>query len=114
MGKALHELGSTFSWLDLEAFIKFAPADSALAIAADELSPFRTPTALLLRHAVDYLAGGNWQRGGGKGARPEPFYTRLERTVRAAKAEASAPKTQEEVAAIRKRIIARKQRARRS
>lgn len=113
MGQSLHNLGYTLSWLELRAFIKHAPSGSALATLDDDLSVFQSPENMLLRTIGDALLGANWQRSGGKGRRPEPIYTRLQRAVRSAKQDATAPRDASEIAAIRQALLARKKQSRR-
>lgn len=50
------------------------PRDSTTFLAVQPMTEIEqwNPQAWLLAQAVDQLAGGNWQRGGGKGARPKP------------------------------------------
>ena len=54
--------------------VEWLPHDSALRASIQGGSPFRGWTAgrYLAAGVVDLLAGGNWQRGGGKGKRPQP------------------------------------------
>ncbi|MFT3877136.1 MAG: hypothetical protein QM708_12045 [Propioniciclava sp.] len=60
---------------DVAAMAATLPRESAtlLAVHPREEIELWDPAAYLLATAVDQLAGGNWQRGGGKGARPKPI-----------------------------------------
>ena len=70
-GRNLDMLGVDFSWLDFAAFVRFAPIDSQLAVEVNGVKPWPIP-AVLLASILDSLRAANWQRGGGKGAKPKP------------------------------------------
>lgn len=78
VGRSIHQAGSpALSWLEVRAFIKHAPPSSALRAVTDPLAEFASPTAMMSALALDALHGANWQRGGGKGARPKPVLEQL-------------------------------------
>lgn len=58
------------SWRRLRALVTKLPPESALRIE-QRGDPWGT-TEHLLAAAVDALRAGNWQRGNGQGARPDP------------------------------------------
>jgi hypothetical protein len=78
MGLRLDDLGTlALSWRDLYVIVQQSGPSSALMRA---LQPERAAWASgmvladLLAHAVDLLAGGNWQRAGKKNApKPKPI-----------------------------------------
>lgn len=75
-GRSLDDLGSPgFSWLDLRALMLWSPTTSAYARAAlgTDVAQAAALDVQLLYLVVDLLAGGNWQRGGGKGSKPKPM-----------------------------------------
>lgn len=82
----LRDLGRGLSYRRLGVLVAGLSRESALArklsreAAADpgEMSPEDEALAWSLEHhllamIVDLLAGANWQRGGGKGSRPQPL-----------------------------------------
>lgn len=71
-GRNLDAIGVDFSWLDFAAFVRFAPMDSQLARAVGGHEQW-TRTEVLLASLIDTARGANWQRGGGKGAKPKPI-----------------------------------------
>jgi hypothetical protein len=62
------------TWRRLGVLIGTLPPESATLreINGPEYSAWQT-TDYLLAAVVDVLQGANWQRGGGKGARPKPL-----------------------------------------
>lgn len=75
-GRSLDDLGSPgFSWLDLRALMLWSPTTSAYARAAlgNDVAQAAQLDTQLLYLLVDLIAGGNWQRSGGKGSRPKPM-----------------------------------------
>ncbi|MFG1683492.1 hypothetical protein ACGFNP_25210 [Nonomuraea sp. NPDC049269] len=71
------ELGELFTgtltWRKLRSFLSHLPRESALA---RKLLGEDAPWGLneqLLAMTIDVLRQGNWQRGGGKGAKPKPL-----------------------------------------
>lgn len=111
-GRSIHDLGTArLSWIELDALITHAPAGSAIRTLRDPLSPFRTAEGQLLSTVVDTLAGANWQRGGGKGARPQPLMRRIQQEIDRARQDAAAPASVEQMDAIRKRIAERRRKA---
>ena len=111
-GRSIHDLGSIrLSWVELAAFITHAPPTAAIRTLRDPLSAFRTAESTLLSTVVDTLAGANWQRGGGKGARPQPLMRRIQQEIDRARQDAAAPESVEQMDAIRKRIAERRRKA---
>ena len=111
-GRSIHDLGSIrLSWVELAAFITHAPPTAAIRTLRDPLSAFRTAESTLLSTVVDTLAGANWQRGGGKGARPQPLMKRIQQELDRQKQDASAPASMEHMSAIRDELAARRRKA---
>ncbi|ALA68549.1 hypothetical protein CLAC_07290 [Corynebacterium lactis RW2-5] len=109
-GRSIHDLGTTrLSWHELAAFIKHAPPTAAIRAVADRMAPYRTTEAWLLATSIDMLAGANWQRAGGKGPRPQPILSAIERSIRSAEQDKRAPHSTAELAQIRASL--RKRRA---
>ena len=108
MGRSIHELGYSMSWIELRAVINHAGPCSELAKLGNPLSEYNSPELMLLRVIGDSLLGANWQRGGGKGARPTPIYEQLKRALRSEKQDRQAPKNLSEIEAIRAALLARK------
>lgn len=53
--------------------MKYASPDSPIQrVLADNNEPIWGVSEYLLAAVLDTLAGANWQRGGGKGKRPQP------------------------------------------
>lgn len=73
LGRDLDELGDSLSWVDLRAVVRHSPRTAALARAVHGEGVDWDAGVHLLATAVDLLASGNWQRGGGKGVRPKPL-----------------------------------------
>ena len=72
LGLRLRDVGTAaFTWRDLWAIVSSSPRDSALkrSVRGHDWGQID----YLLASVVDALAGANWQRGGGKGARPKPL-----------------------------------------
>ncbi|KGF17361.1 hypothetical protein [Corynebacterium freneyi] len=111
-GRSIHDLGSIrMSWVELGAFIAHAPPDSAIRMLRDPLSAFRTAESTLLSTVVDTLAGANWQRGGGKGARPQPLMKRIQQELDRQKQDASAPASVAQMTSIREELAARRRKS---
>jgi len=72
IGRSLDDLGSSYSWADFAAFVRFAPPQSQLATAIAGFEPW-SRAEVLLATVIDTLRGANWQRAGGKGQRPKPI-----------------------------------------
>jgi hypothetical protein len=68
----LAELGRGLSWRRLSVLMGQLPVESRLVRILNPKAAW-TSTEYLLANAVDALQGANWQRGGGKGARPKPI-----------------------------------------
>lgn len=78
LGRSYHAIGSpALSWFELKCLIKFAPTSSELVKVINPTALLNTPHTVLLSLVVDALNGANWQRGGGKGARPQSVTTAL-------------------------------------
>jgi hypothetical protein len=74
LGCDIRDLGtSALPWYRLRAIVTYLPPTSALARSIHGEKALWTTTDHLLAAAVDALASGNWQRGGGKGKRPKPL-----------------------------------------
>lgn len=73
-GWRLDDLGVRFTWADLKDFIEHLPpsGDSALFRAQHPRTWWWTPMFDFLAAILLGLQQGNWQRGGGKGPKPEP------------------------------------------
>ena len=111
-GRSIHDLGSIrMSWVELGAFIAHAPPDSAIRMLRDPLNAFRTAESTLLSTVVDTLAGANWQRGGGKGARPQPLMKRIQQELDRQKQDASAPASVAQMTSIREELAARRRKS---
>lgn len=70
-GRTLDGLGVDYSWDDFAAFVRYSPPTSQLWQAVHGDAPW-SRAEMLLAMQVDATRGGNWQRGGGKGAKPIP------------------------------------------
>ena len=111
-GRSIHDLGSIrLSWIELGAFITHAPPDAAIRTLRDPLSAFKTAESTLLSTVVDTLAGANWQRGGGKGARPQPLMKRIQQELDRQKQDAAAPASVAQMTAIREELAARRRKS---
>lgn len=74
MGLRLRQLGTgALSWGDLHDYVRYGNTDTALALERWGSTVVWTLTDHLLATAVDALHSANWQRGGGKGMRPQPI-----------------------------------------
>ncbi|WP_068922203.1 hypothetical protein [Planobispora rosea] len=60
-------------WWQLRAYLSHLPRESALARKLLGPDAAWGLSEQLLAIAVDQLRAGNWQRGGGKGAKPKPI-----------------------------------------
>jgi hypothetical protein len=70
----LQDLGLPhFTWFDLKVLVRFLPPSSALYRELQPEAEAWGLTEQLLASATDALNLANWQRGGGKGARPKPI-----------------------------------------
>ncbi|MFM8155508.1 MAG: hypothetical protein ACKOAF_05465 [Actinomycetes bacterium] len=71
MGFRLEWLGTPrLTWRDLYVIVRNCKRDSALARAVHGESVHWSNTDHLLASLLDLTAAANWQRGGGKGQRP--------------------------------------------
>lgn len=71
-GKYLDEVGAgALSWRDLEVIVDHLPRTSALGRSVGGERAAWGPAEYLLAGLLDAANSGNWQRGGGKGARPK-------------------------------------------
>jgi hypothetical protein len=70
------------SWIDLRDFIQWRKADSALYRSMYPKSWAWDMDTDLLSAILHTLQGANWQRGGGKGARPKPVQRPKDTPVR--------------------------------
>lgn len=69
------------SWVELREFIRHSPPGSELTQTYTPMGRFKTPDIMLMMTIIDALHGANWQRGGGKGARPVPVYQQIEKQI---------------------------------
>lgn len=68
----MDDLGYTLSWWDLAVLILHHRHDSAISRLKFPDTWWRTIEVELSGAQLDALRGGNWQRGGGQGTRPDP------------------------------------------
>lgn len=61
------------TWRRLGLLIRHLPSDSATYAEIHGPQAAWRVTDYLLANVADQLAGANWQRGGGKGRRPQPL-----------------------------------------
>lgn len=61
------------SWMDLLAYVRQLPPDSATARAAEGDAAGWGVGEHLLANVIDLLAAGNWQRSGSKRNKPKPM-----------------------------------------
>lgn len=109
IGKSIHTIGTPeFSWVELRAFLLHAPAGSAIRRSQDKMAAYTSPEMQLATIAIDALLGANWQRGGGKGPRPEGILTLIERQMKADEALRTAPQNRQELTDVRKRLAAKR------
>jgi hypothetical protein len=74
LGLRLRQLGTeALTWGDLHDVVRYGNADTALALERFGPTVLWSITDHLLATAVDALHSANWQRGGGKGTRPQPI-----------------------------------------
>lgn len=59
------------SWGDLHDYVRYGNADTALALERHGATVRWSLTDHLLAVIADALHNANWQRGGGKGTRPQ-------------------------------------------
>jgi hypothetical protein len=73
-GWRLADLGDNFTWCDLRDFITNLPPSqqSALYRQQHPQSWWWTPQIDFLGAVLTAIQWGNWQRGGGKGDKPQP------------------------------------------
>jgi hypothetical protein len=72
--RSLHDLfNGALTWRQLRSYLSHLPRESALArkLLGDD-APWGLNEQLLAM-TIDVLRQGNWQRGGGKGAKPKPL-----------------------------------------
>jgi hypothetical protein len=77
----LCDIGETFTWCDLRDFITNLPPsqDSALYRVRHPQSWWWTPEIDFLGAVMTAVQWGNWQRGGGKGDKPQPVKRPVEK-----------------------------------
>jgi hypothetical protein len=74
MGLRLRQLGTeALPWGDLHDYVRYGNTDTALALARHGATVLWGVTDHLLAVVADALHAANWQRGGGKGMRPQPI-----------------------------------------
>jgi hypothetical protein len=74
MGLRLRMLGTeALSWGDLHDYVRYGNTDTALALERHGATVLWGITDHLLAVVADALHAANWQRGGGKGMRPQPI-----------------------------------------
>jgi len=73
MGIDLADLGNKLTYGRLALILNRLPITSAYAREVIGESASWSTTDYLLAHLIDYAAMGNWQRGGGKGRKPQPI-----------------------------------------
>ena len=97
-GWRLADLGYEFTWCDLRDFITNLPPSqqSALYRVRHPQSWWWTPDIDFLGAVLTAIQWGNWQRGGGKGDKPQPVKRPVEKPQAAA---GSMPTSGEELAA---------------
>src|SRR5512139_1015586 len=100
-GCRLRDIGEQLSWSELRAFIAGLPptGESALYRALHPGNWWWTPQLDFMAATLHAIQAGNWQRGGGKGPRPEPV-----RKPRDVKPGRGAPQTLEELAERKKAL----------
>lgn len=74
VGLRLRDIGERLSWSELRAFINHLPptGDSAVFRSEHPKSWWWTPELDFLASQLFALQIANWQRAGGKGAKPQP------------------------------------------
>ena len=94
----LADLGYSFTWCDLRDFIANLPPShsSALYRVRHPQSWWWTPEIDFLGAVLTAIQWGNWQRGGGKGDKPQPIKRPLEKPKQAP---GSVPESSAELAA---------------
>lgn len=74
MGLRLRQLGTeALTWGDLYDYVRYGNTDTALALERYGDTVLWGITDHLLATVADALIAGNWQRGGGKGRKPDPI-----------------------------------------
>lgn len=73
VGLRLRQLGTeALTWGDLYDFVRYGNKDSALGLERYGATVLWGVSDHLLAVIADGIHNGNWQRGGGKGTKPEP------------------------------------------
>lgn len=105
----LRDIGETLSWSELKAFIAGLPAggESALFRVLNPKSWWWTPQIDFLAAVLFAVQVANWQRSGGKGAKPKM----MTRPVDAKKGR-NAPTSKDELAARRRKLAEAQERNR--
>lgn len=101
----LSDIGLKFPWTDLRDFIENLPptGESALYRAQFPRSWWWTPDHDFASAVLSTLRWGNWQRGGGKGPKPEPVKKPKEKRKPRVKAD---PVSADELAEKRRKLKA--------
>lgn len=102
-GLRLEDLGPDFGWPDLRDFIANLPptGESALYRVQFPKSWWWTPDHDFFAALLASLQWANWQRGGGKGPKPEPVKRPKEKRKSRVKVD---PQSAEDLAARRERL----------
>lgn len=91
-GLRIDDLGTErLSWRHLLVMVEQSPRGSALARAVHGEAATWGPLEYLMAIAVDAIQWGNWQRGGGKGPKPNPMPRPVKTDDRTVKTFGSAP-----------------------
>lgn len=73
-GHRLHDVFTgDLTWMDLLAYVRQFPPDSATARAMDGDAAGWGASEHLLATVIDQLAAANWQRSGKKSGKPKPM-----------------------------------------
>jgi hypothetical protein len=74
LGLRLRQLGTgALSWGDLRDYVRYGNTETALALETHGSTVLWGVTDHLLAVVADALHNANWQRGGGKGSKPQPI-----------------------------------------
>lgn len=73
VGVTINELGERVSWRAVIGFVRHSGPSSALYRVSNGADSAWTLEAQLLALVADILNVANYQRGGGKGAKPKPI-----------------------------------------
>lgn len=106
LGLRLDDIGAVLPWPDLRDFLLNLPptGDSALYRQQHPQSWWWTPELDFLGAVLTSIQWGNWQRGGGRGDKPQPIKRPNEKPKLA---DGAIPATSDELAA-RKQALKRK------